>query len=155
MISIIVAHDRNLVIGLNNKMPWHYSEDLKYFKKTTENHKVVMGSNTYESILSYLGGPLPNRDTYVLSYDPNHFNEVTVIGSIGDVLEMAKDEEIFICGGRSVYEQFLPFADRLYITLIDKEFEGDTYFPNYDLSQYKEIKRRKLDELTFVVYERK
>lgn len=154
MIKLIVAHDKNLVIGKDNKMPWHFSEDLKYFKKTTLRKNVLMGSRTLESIVSYLGTPLPDRHNVLLSSKKSVPYDVELFNNVEDVLNRFKDEELFIAGGRSVYEQFLPYADYLYITMIDKEYEGDTYFPEYDLSNWKKVSSKERGVLDFLVYER-
>jgi dihydrofolate reductase len=128
MISLIVAHDRNLVIGKDNMMPWHHSEDLKYFKKTTLGKNVLMGSNTLQSIIDYLGKPLPNRQTYLLTSRDQVDYDVVILNSIDEVLKSFENKDLFVAGGKSVYEQMLPFADRLYITYIDETYEGDTFF---------------------------
>lgn len=155
MIKMIVAHDRNRVIGKDNAMPWHYSEDLKYFKETTLHKNVLMGSRTLESIISYLGKPLPNRHTILLSSRIDVPYEVELFHSVEDVLIDYKDQELFVAGGRSIYEQFLPYADYLYITFIDEEYDGDTYFPEYTMDDWKLISSRKIGVLDFRVYERK
>jgi len=154
MIKMIVAHDKNRVIGLNNKMPWHFSEDLKYFKETTLKKNVLMGSNTLESIISYLGKPLPNRKTYLLTSRKEVAYDVTVMNSVEEVLKEFKDKELFIAGGRTVYEQFMPYADELYITFINEEYEGDTYFPEYDLTKWKLKRSEYVGVLDFRIYER-
>ncbi|XMB87211.1 dihydrofolate reductase [Mycoplasmatota bacterium WC44] len=157
MISIIVAHDKNRLIGKNNSLPWHYSEDLKYFKNTTLNQTILMGSSTLQSIIDFLGKPLPKRHTLLLTRKNESPYDVEVVNSIEDVVEEYKDssKELFICGGKSVYEQFMQYTDRLYITHIDAEHEGDTYFPEYELNDWNLIKETKIDNLYFCVYERK
>lgn len=129
MISLIVATGENRVIGLNNKMPWHLPADLKYFKKITTGHAVVMGRKTFLSI----GRPLPNRTNVILTRD-KHFKAegCQVIHSIEEVLELSKQENLFIIGGAEVYQQFLAHADKVYLTYIHKSFEGDTFFPELD-----------------------
>ena len=154
MIKMIVAHDKNRVIGKDNKMPWHYSEDLKYFKNTTLNKNVLMGSKTLESIISYLGKPLPDRHTILLTSRHTVEYDCEVVNSVEEALDIYKDKELFIAGGKSVYEQFLPYADQLYITFIDEEYEGDTHFPEYDLDEWKLVKSEKQGVLDFRVYER-
>ncbi len=130
MINIIVATSKNNQIGINNKLPWHISEDLKYFKCTTSGKTILMGRKTFESI----GKPLPNRKNIVLTRDMNFKPDgVTVIHSLEEALEICKNEEnIFIIGGGEIYSLFLPYADYLYITLVDKVIYGDTDFPSYD-----------------------
>lgn len=157
MISLIFAMDINNLIGKDNDLPWHYSEDLKYFKTVTSEKKVVMGENTFFSIVNRIGKPLPNRENYVatLTNDFNYPN-VNVINDLISFLETIKDvsEEYFIIGGKRIYELSLPYADRLYITHINKEYEGNVYFPKINYSEYKKIKSNKIDELDFCVYER-
>lgn len=138
-ISLIVAMDRNKCIGKNNTLPWHIPADLKYFKEKTIGKTVVMGRNTYESI----GKPLPKRDNIVLStseeFLKSHWKDVFVYGSIDHLLHFhnKKDEELMIIGGSEVYKQFLQLADKLYITHINHTFDGDTYFPEYDESDFE------------------
>lgn len=154
MIKMIVAHDKNRVIGKDNKMPWHFSKDLQYFKKMTLNQNVLMGSRTLESIISYLGKPLPERNTILLTSRKAVEYDCEVVNSVEEALDKYKEEDLFIAGGRSVYEQFLPYADQLYITFIDKEYEGDTYFPEYSMDEWKLVKSDKQGVLDFRVYER-
>lgn len=156
MISLIVAFDRQQVIGGDNRLPWHYKEDLKYFKETTMGHDLLMGRQTFESILSYQKKPLPNRHHYVLTQTKTYdFEMVTVLTDWKSFIKKyPKQKELFIIGGQSVYEQLLPYADRLYITHINREFEGDTHFPIIDWKQWHCIKEELNGELTFAVYER-
>lgn len=154
MIYLVVAHDVNRVIGKDNKMPWHYPEDLKYFKSVTLNKNVLMGSNTLGSIISYLGKPLPNRHTILLTSRKEVSYDVEIVNSIEDALDKYKNKDLFIVGGKSVYEQFLPYADYLYITLINKEYDGDTYFPEYDLNEWELLSNDNQDVLEFKIYKR-
>lgn len=129
MISAIARKDR--AIGFKNALLWHIPEDFKHFKETTSGHAVIMGENTYTSI----GRPLPNRTNIILSLTPNFSPEgCIVVQSIEEALIKAKEverDEIFIIGGASIYRQFLPYADRLYLTLVEGDFEADTFFPDY------------------------
>ncbi|SDB90833.1 dihydrofolate reductase [Pelagirhabdus alkalitolerans] len=136
MISMIAAHDKNRLIGKDNWMPWNIPNDLGYFKAMTLNKTIVMGRKTFESF----GQPLPNRKHLILTTrDDYEVEGCQIFHDIDSVLDEIRslDEEVFIIGGGEIYERFLPFADRLYITYIDEEFEGDTYFPEYDLSKYE------------------
>ena len=137
MISIIVAVGKNRAIGKNNKLLWYIPNDLKHFKKITSGHTVVMGDKTYESI----GRLLPNRKNVILSLDKNYKVEgAEVRNSLEDVLNEYKDneEEVFIIGGGIIYKLALPFADKLYITLVeDSPEDADTFFPDY--SEFKNI----------------
>jgi len=127
----IAAMSLNRVIGAGNKIPWHLPEDFKWFKKMTTGHVIVMGRKTYESI----GRPLPNRTTIVLSRSPSKISGVRVVADLKDLslLEGELDgKEIFICGGAQVYEQALPLCSDLYLTLVKRQMEGDTFFPAFE-----------------------
>lgn len=130
MISLMVAHDPEFVIGKDNKLPWHIPEDLAYFKKHTVGKGMVMGRNTYESI----GRPLPKRRNIIVTRNVDYQAEgADVVHSIDDAIRLAEEvhEEVMIIGGEQIFRSVLPIADRLYITLIHKNYEGDTYFPEY------------------------
>lgn len=137
MISIIVAIAKDNVIGKDNKLLWHISEDLKRFKKITTGKKMIMGRKTFES----LPGILPNREHIVLTRD-NNFNvdsdKVTIEHDFNSVLQryLECEDEVFVIGGAEIYKQFLPYAKKLYLTKVDEEFEGDTYFPGINYSNY-------------------
>lgn len=162
MISLLVAMDQNRLIGRNNQLPWHLPEDLRYFKKTTMGHTIIMGRKTFESI----GKPLPGRENMVMSRNRNFQPEgCVVIHSWEPVMERNSrnpDQEIFVIGGQRLFEQAIAFADRMYITEIDEQFEGDTFFPAFDPSEWQLIsktKGKKDDQnpydYSFCVYERK
>ncbi|WP_430785640.1 dihydrofolate reductase [Virgibacillus flavescens] len=131
MLSFVVAIDRNRVMGLNNDLPWRLPKDLRFFKEKTTGHTMIMGRKTYDS----LGGPLPNRKSVVLtSQNPSYPKEVEVIHDIDTIKswnEKNPEEEFMVIGGAKVFEQVLPFVDRMYITWIDESFIGDTYFPSF------------------------
>jgi dihydrofolate reductase len=130
ILSVIVAMDRNRAIGKDNQLLWHISNDLKRFKAITSGHTVVMGRLTFDSLPK---GPLPNRRNIVLSLTKGNIHGCEVAHSIEKVMEMTESEdEVFIIGGGNVYRQFLPLAQRLYITRIDKAFDADTFFPEID-----------------------
>lgn len=154
MINLIVAIAKNNIIGKNNELPWHYPDDLKYFKKITTGKTVVMGRKTFESIISRNGKPLPNRKNVVVTRDVNYkYDGVTVINDLKSYLQAHKDEDIFVIGGKQIFEESLDFVDRFYITHIDKEYDGDTSLEiNYQ--NLKEISKTKEGVLTFSVYER-
>jgi len=153
MISLIFATDPNHLIGKDNNLPWNYSEDLKYFKETTLNKTVLMGLNTFHSIMDKLGKPLPKRNIIVASLDEFSYPNVLVIKDLISFLKQPHDEEIFVIGGKTIYELAFPYANRLYITHIKKPHEGNIYF-NYSLAGFKPIWQKNLPELTFVIYER-
>jgi len=138
-ISIIVAADENNAIGKDNNLLCHLPNDLKYFKKTTEGHTVVMGRKTFESLPK---GALPNRRNIVITRNKDlQFTDCEMASSLNEAIALAAGEdEIFIIGGGSVYEQALPLADMLYVTRIHNQFEGvDTYFPEIKPSDWKVV----------------
>lgn len=139
MISIIAALARNRVIGIDNRLPWRLPADLKFFRRTTLGHAVIMGRKNYESI----GRPLPQRRNIVLSTDPGYRAPgCEVRHSLAAALAAAGDDpEIFIIGGANLYAQALPLAERMYLTLIEAEFDGDAWFPEYDEREWRETAR--------------
>lgn len=154
-INIIASVGKNLELGKDNKLIWHISEDLKYFKEMTMGKTVVMGENTYHSI----GKALPGRNNVVLSFDKKDIPGVLVLNNYNDVFKLDYDE-VFIIGGAPIYELFLPYSDNLYLTEIDEEESScDCYFPSFDKSLYdKTIIRegKSLDiKYLFVCYKRK
>lgn len=130
MISLIVAHDQNRVIGHENKLPWYLPGDLKYFKEQTMGKPMIMGRKTFESI----GKPLPGRRNIVVTRNVGFQHEgIEVATSVEEAIKLAGNvEEIMIIGGEQIFDLTLPIADRLYITYIEHTFEGDTYFPQYE-----------------------
>lgn len=160
IISIIVAMADNMIIGDKNSLPWKLPADMEYFKKNTLGKPIIMGAKTFESI----GKALPGRKNIVLSFDKDYKAEGCIIAtSIEQALEeVEENEEVMIAGGASVYKQFLPLANRLYLTFIHHDFKGDAYFPKFDINQWKEIKRidneadeKNIYSYSFVVLERK
>ena len=159
ILSMVVATANNRVIGKDNDMPWHLPADLAYFKKTTLGKPVIMGRKTYESI----GRPLPGRQNIVISRDINYKAEgVETVTSVDAALALVSEiEEVMVIGGGAIYQHCLPAADRLYITHIEAEIEGDTQFPFYDTNIWKKVSSsiRLADEknaynLDFCVYEK-
>jgi len=153
-VIIICALARNRIIGKDNKLPWSISEDLQNFKRLTMGNTVIMGKKTFESIG---GKPFPGRNNIVLNFIKEEIPGVIVCTSIPEALDKAReyDKDIFICGGASIYKQFLPFADKMYLSHIKKEYEGDTYFPEFDELEWEVVKREDHEEFEFVEYERK
>lgn len=141
VISAIAAIDENRVLGKDNTLIWDIPEDRKYFRDTTTGHTVIMGKKTYEAVAR----PLPNRINIVLARDKNFKPEGYVVAnSVKEALDIAlntEKEEVFIIGGGQIYTAFLPYTDRLYITLIHHKFEGDTFFPDY--SEFKKVISKK------------
>jgi dihydrofolate reductase len=139
-ISIIVAIAQNNAIGKDNQLLWHIPADLKRFKKLTTGHTIVMGKRTFESLPIR---PLPNRRSVVITDIPGEEIEgCTMAYSIDDAISKMDDEkENFIIGGGSVYRQFLPLAQQLYLTIVQKDFEADTFFDEIDYSKWEAIER--------------
>lgn len=159
MIALIVAMDTQQLIGKDNAMPWHYPEDLAYFKTITAQHPLLMGRKTFESILSY-GGPLRGRHHYVLTRQSEGlraFENVTYIHDATTLIEKYRndDDTLFLIGGASLYQQYLLEAKRLYLTLIDEMYEGDTYFPVIRWEDYELISSESRGALTFNVFEKR
>ena len=157
MISIIAAVSTNGVIGKRNELPWYIPEDLRHFKEMTKNKTVLMGKNTYESIIKRIGKPLPERKNIVVTKSP-HFKPapgVEVFNSLEDAIASVKtDEEIMVCGGGQIFEQLIDRADRLYITEVHQEIEGDVFFPEIDKKTFKEVSSEDHPGFSFVVYEK-
>lgn len=142
MISIIVATSLNWAIGRNNQLLWHISEDLKYFKKITSGHTVIMGRKTWESI----GKPLPNRRNIVVSLSLEKITDAEVYKSLELALKAAGNESLFIIGGGEIYKQALPLAEKLYLTIVNLTVEdADTFFPKINYNEWREISREVTD----------
>lgn len=156
MINLIVAIGKNNLIGKGNELPWYYPEDLKYFKSKTLNKTVLMGENTFYSIVSRIGKPLPKRKSIVATLNEDFsYDGVEVVHDVISFVQTPQEEDIFIIGGMQIYKLTLPYADRLYITHINKEYEGDVYFPEIDFSNYKLISKEDCgSDLSFCVYEK-
>ena len=130
MFTAIVAHDKNLLIGNGLLIPWHIKEDFQHFKRTTLNHTIIMGLNTYKSI----GKALPDRKTIVVNFDPvPEIQDAEICTSLNDLIEKYKDseEEVFVCGGASIYRQLLPYCSKLIVSVVKGDYEGNIYFPEY------------------------
>jgi dihydrofolate reductase len=159
--SIIVAVARNNGIGKNNRLLAHIPGDLPRFRKITTGHTVVMGKNTF---LSLPGGALKNRKNIVISdKKEDHFEGCITVFSIDEAIKQCdSDKENFIIGGASVYRQFLPYASKLYLTLIHKDFDADTFFPEIDQLDWNQVSSEKPEQsgesefdFEYVVLERK
>ncbi|MEQ8289584.1 MAG: type 3 dihydrofolate reductase [Gammaproteobacteria bacterium] len=159
-LSIIVAMDRNRVIGRNEDLPWRLSADLQKFKKVTMGKPIVMGRKTHESI----GRPLPGRENIILTRDPGYSSEgCTVITSIDAILDYCHDhEEIMITGGAEIYRMLMDRVHRIYLTEVHAEVEGDTYFPTINMDEWELVEREdyQADEkneydFSFLVLDRK
>lgn len=138
MVSVIVAIAENGVIGDKNALLWNIKEDMRRFRTTTTGHPVIMGRKTFESI----GRPLPKRTNVVVTRGESRFEGCLVAHSLEEAIAMfPQDEEIFIIGGAQIYKQALPLADRLYLTIVHRNYEGDTSFPTIEYEEWQELAR--------------
>jgi len=162
MLSIIVAVAKNNVIGKDNKLIWHLPEDLKRFKRLTSNHTIIMGRRTFES----LGRVLPNRKHVILCNDAKMNIDDENVEILDDISKLKKyiesDDENFVIGGATIYRLLMPFANKMYITHINQEFDGDVYFPEISEKEWKIIDRepglkdeKNPFDYEYVIYERK
>ncbi|HIG64052.1 MAG TPA: type 3 dihydrofolate reductase [Methyloprofundus sp.] len=158
-LSLIVAMASNRTIGLDNKMPWHLSADLKKFKKITMGKPIIMGRKTFESI----GRPLPGRQNIIISRNSDYQQPgCLVFNDLDSALTSYADmEEVFVIGGATLYKTTLARADRLYITEIQQEFSGDTWFPEINQEQWQVVAREDINNdssvnfcYRFMIYER-
>ncbi|MCR4281313.1 MAG: dihydrofolate reductase [Candidatus Kaiserbacteria bacterium] len=142
IITAVVAIGKNRELGKNDKLLWHIPDDLHRFKRLTLGHPMIMGRKTFESIVGYIGGPLPGRTNIVVTRQPNYIDlvgrygeQVIIVRSVEEGIEKAKtldSAEIHIGGGAEIYKLALPYIDKLYLTLIDDEKPADTFFPSYE-----------------------
>ena len=150
-IALVVAVSQNNVIGRDNQLPWHLPEDLQYFKSVTMGKPILMGRKTFDSI----GRPLPGRKNIVITRDLEWDAEgVEVVHSVDDALAagadacaVANSDEIMIIGGAQIYSDCLPIADRLYLTRVEAEIEGDAFFPDIDIKQWQKIAEKTPKEI--------
>jgi dihydrofolate reductase (trimethoprim resistance protein) len=140
-ISLIAAMDNNRVIGKNNDIPWRLPKEWQYVRKTTMGHPIILGRKNFESI----GKALPGRRNIILTQDRSYCAQgCEILYSVEDVIKSCHNEdEIFIFGGEQIYKLFLPYVEKMYLTKIDYEFEGDTFFPEVDYEQWQEISVQK------------
>lgn len=161
MLSIVVAKAKNNIIGKDNKLLWHLPDDLKRFKSLTTGHTIIMGRKTFES----LGKVLPNRKHIVFSNNPDfkvNDENVEVVHSLLQIQEyIESEEEAFVIGGAMMYNFLMPYVSKMYVTEIEKEFEGDAFFPRIDDKKWKEVSREKGPEdgennfeYNYVVYQK-
>jgi len=161
-ISLIVAASENNVIGRDNSLPWDLPDDLQFFREKTEGHPIILGRKNYESI----GRPLPNRTNIIVSRQEGlEIEGCTVFTSIEEAIDWAKqidDEEIFVIGGGQIYQITLPLADRIYLTRVHEEIEGDVLFPELSEDEWEEVEctehpkdDRHEYAFSFITYDRK
>ena len=154
MLSIIVAKAKNNIIGKDNKLIWKIPDDLKRFKELTTGHTIIMGRKTFES----LGRVLPNRKHIIFSQNPDFKvkdENVQVVHSMLEIQEYIENkEENFVIGGSMIYNLLMPYVTKMYVTEINKEFEGDAFFPKINTEIWKEVSRQKGLDYDYVIYER-
>ncbi|MBN2267899.1 MAG: dihydrofolate reductase [Acholeplasmataceae bacterium] len=154
MIKMIWAMDENHLIGKGNLLPWHYPKDLEYFKQMTASIPVLMGDMTYQSLKSYYRKkPLPFQKIYVANLEDAKYEDATRIEDIHQFLKEFT-EDIMVIGGKTIYQLALPYADKLYITYVLKAYQGDVYFPHFDLNQFKLTWYKTEEQLIFSEYTR-
>lgn len=154
MFALVVAMDVHGLIGSNNDLPWHFSEDLKYFKELTLNHKVLMGRKTYDSIFKRLGKPLPKRDNLVVTRNKDSINGCHVINDLKQYLKTPTNDLVYIIGGKQIFEQSIDFIDEMYITHVKHLYKGDTYI-NIDFSKFDSTIIKETKDLIFAKYVRR
>jgi dihydrofolate reductase len=166
LLSLIAAVARNGCIGIDNKLPWHLPEDLRFFKRVTSGKPIIMGRNTFES----LGRPLPNRTNIVITRNPDFTapEGVKVVHTLAEALRVADavvhidgGDEIMVIGGAQIYAEALPHTSRMYLTEVDKVVAGDAFFPAWNRAEWQEVARERHHyepaqlDYSFVVYERR
>ncbi len=156
MLTLIAAVAKNGTIGDKNNLPWHLPEDLKRFKELTAGKTVIMGRKTFDSIFARLGKALPNRTNVVITRqtDIKMPEGVIVQSSIEDALRSYGSSDVFVIGGGEIYRQTIDKADKLYITHVEKEVEGDTKFPDINPEKWRLASTEKHDDYSFAIYER-
>lgn len=152
--SLIAAIAENNCIGQKNKLPWNIPDDLEHFKKLTMGNTCLMGQATFESILGYLKKPLPGRKTAVLTIDKNFKapEDVRIFYSIDSAWDALKNENVFVCGGASIYRQTIDKVNTLYITHVHKTADGDAFFPEINKKIWRESEREDHEGFSFVTY---
>jgi dihydrofolate reductase len=158
-ISIVVAISKNRAIGKDNKLLWYLPNDLKHFKTITTGHTVIMGRKTYDSV----GKPLPNRRNIIITRQAIMIEGCEVVNSLEAAIDLCKtDQEVFIVGGAEIYKQAMGITARIYLTIVHKNFEADTFFPEIDLREWREVAREDHQPneknslpYSFITYERK
>lgn len=157
MIKMIWAMDESCLIGSNNKMPWHIKEDLVYYKNQTKDYPVIMGYNTYLSLEGYYKGKgFPYKKTYVLTKTPISDDRIESVTDLNEFLSKL-DFDLFVVGGKNVYNQMMPYADELYVSYVLGKHEGDTYMDPIDTTKF-ELISEKLGEsgkVRYTIYRRK
>ena len=155
MISLIVAYDVNHLIGKNGWMPWNIKEDLKHFREYTINKDLLVGRKTFEGFKK----PLPHRFHYVMTRGNYEYHDasVKIVHDIKEVIDLYKnnDKELVVIGGAQVYKEALPYVDKMVISIIDQEYEGDTYFPEFDENEFETVNIQQHEQFSVVTLQRK
>lgn len=150
IIAAIVAMARNRVIGKDNQMPWHIPEEFKYFRRMTMGKPLIMGRKSFDA----LGGkPLPGRANIIISRNPGAVQgDVIAVATLDEAVEKAREiarrdgvDEIFIAGGAQIYEMAMPVTQRLYLTIIDRDYEGNVFFPQFEMQNWRETSSTPVD----------
>jgi dihydrofolate reductase len=151
-LTIIAAISENNVIGINGQLPWKIPEDLHRFKKLTMGNTIIMGRKTFESI----GKPLPGRENIVLTRQPNYKEQGIILAhTIEEAIAISKNDSIYAIGGQEIYRATLPLANAMEITRVHRNYEGDTFFPEIDYSQWKLIDQEEWGDFSYMSYSRK
>jgi dihydrofolate reductase len=157
MISLIAAVAKNRVIGKSNALPWDLPKDLEHFRKITAGGTVIMGRKTYDSIITKLGKPLPNRKNIVITSNPNYAvaDGVEIYPSLELALKGREADQVFLIGGSGIFKQGLDLADALYLTELKNDYDGDVFFPEFDKTQWNREVEEPNADFDFVKYTRK
>src|SRR3989338_1158207 len=152
-----VAIAKNWVIGIENDLPWYLPEDLKHFRQITTGKICLMGRKTFESIMRRLGKPLPNRLNIVITKDPDYKVPAGVIiyNDLKKAIADYQDKELFIIGGGQIFEQTIGLAELMYITHVEFESKGDSFFPKIDFDKWQKTEEEKHENFSFAIYRRK
>ena len=154
MISLVWAMDKNRLIGKGDRLPWHIPEDLERFKDITKNKIVLMGDATYQSMKGYYKStPLPFSKIYVANLEKTEYSDAIWVEDAAKMLE-ENNEELYVIAGSTMYGIALPYATNLYITLIYREYEGDSYFPEFDIEKFKLVETDMRTNLCFMKFTR-
>ena len=155
MVTLIWAMDKNWLVGKGDRLPWHYPEDLKFFKQQTKDKIVLMGGVTFDSMKGYYKNtPFPFSKVYVADINNKEYKDAITVTDVIDFLNNNK-EDLFVIGGPTIYKLSLPFADRLIVTHIDAEHEGNVYMDKFDFNKFEIVESEKSGILNFTKYKRR
>lgn len=155
MVTLIWAMDKNWLVGKEDRLPWHYPEDLKFFKQQTKDKIVLMGGVTFDSMKGYYKNtPFPFSKVYVADINNKEYKDAITVTDVIDFLNNNK-EDLFVIGGPTIYKLSLPFADRLIVTHIDAEHEGNVYMDKFDFNKFEIVESEQSGILNFTKYKRR